>query len=149
MANTSGKRIQRSSDKELLLNALKEKGLFKEFYGVLIFAALLGFQEKKRVKLISPDSGKAIDQTVFGNCGAWPGILHLMSLVETGNSDTLSSSSEQEEKRITIFQEYANGGLEIMQEYFSKTSITLDNLLGLIDRYNNDPERMPFIGVTI
>lgn len=149
MANTPVKRIQRSTDKELFLNELKEKGIFKEFYGALIFAALLGFQEKRRVKLASVDSGKAIEQSVFGNCGAWPGILYLMSLVETGNSDILSSSPEHEDKRVTIFQEYANGGLEIMQEYFSKTSLTLDNFLGLIDRYNNDPESMPFIGITL
>lgn len=149
MANFSGKRIQRSSNKESLLNELKDKGLFKDFYGALIFAALLGFQESRREKLVSPDSGKAIDQSVFGNCGAWPGIMYLLSLVETENSDILSNSPKDDEKRVAIFQEYANGGLEIMQEYFSKTSITLDSFLGLMERYNKNGESMPFIGVTI
>ena len=79
------------------------------------------------------DAGKGIDQSTFGNSPAWPGILFLISLAEAGDAAVLGGSPESEEMRLTTFQEYANGGLAILQEFFSSRPVNLDGLLDFIE----------------
>lgn len=129
------KRIQRASDKEEIIKLLMADkiGVFKEFWRLLLFSAQVGIKNGRREILQSTDVGKGIDQSTFGNCPAWPGIAYLMSLVESGNSSVLSGSAEVDDQRISVFQEYANGGLGILQDFFSDRSIDLDGLLAFIE----------------
>jgi dnd system-associated protein 4 len=133
--SAGAKRIYRARDKEDIINALMSEkvGVFREIWRLLLFAAQVGIKNGRRHPLASIDSGKGIDQTTFGNCPSWPGICHLMSLVEENSSDVLSGGNEAEDLRITIFQEYANGGLEMLKEHFSDRSIELDTLIGFIE----------------
>lgn len=136
MKTTTGmKRIQRASDKEEIIKSLMADhiGIFKEIWRLLLFAAQVGIKNSRRDPLNSVDSGKGIDQTTFGNCPAWPGVLYLMSLVESESTNALSGSGEAEDQRILIFQEYANGGLSILEDFFSDRPVNLDGLLVFID----------------
>ncbi len=129
------KRIQRASDKEEIIKSLMADhvGIFKEIWRLLLFAAHVGIKNSRREPLRSVDSGKGIDQSTFGNCPAWLGVLYLMSLVESESTNALSGLGEAEDQRILVFQEYANGGLSILEEFFSGRPLDLDGLLVFID----------------
>lgn len=137
------KRIHRARDKEDIINALMSEriGIFREIWRLLLFAAQVGIRNKKRLPLASVDSGKGIDQSTFGNCPCWPGVCHLISLVEENNSDVLSGSAGAEDLRLTIFQEYANGGLEILKEHFQDRIIDMDTLIGFIQDHSKNANR--------
>lgn len=133
---TSGmKRIQRANDKEEIIKSLMsdQVGVFKEIWKLLLFAAQVGMRNDKRLTLKGVDAGKGIDQSTFGNCPAWPGVLYLMTLAETQKSDCLSGSEKAEDDRVSVFQEYANGGLEILRDFFAGRPLDLDGLLAFIE----------------
>lgn len=137
-AQTIGmKRILRASDKEELIEELisSRVGLFKEIWRLLLFAAQVGMQARKREALRAVETGKGIDQATFGNSSSWPGILYLMSLVEVRDSQMLDGSSEGEDQRVLLFQEYANGGLSIMRDFFKDRAIDLDGVLAFIQSH--------------
>jgi dnd system-associated protein 4 len=126
------RRIQRAQDKENLVKDLTggETPCFREIWRLLIFAATLGFKLGRREKLGETDSGKAIPESYFTNSTAWPGLLFLFGLVETNETILLHSSDEAENELMTVFEEYANGGLSYLQERLGTKGA---NLLSLID----------------
>jgi len=134
-AGSGMKRIQRANDKEEIIKSLMsdQVGVFKEIWKLLLFAAQVGMRNDKRLPLKAVDAGKGIDQSTFGNCPAWPGVLYLMTLAETQKSDCLSGTEKAEDDRVSVFQEYANGGLESLREFFSGRPIDLDGLLAFIE----------------
>lgn len=131
------KRILRASDKEDLIEELmgNRVGIFREIWRLLLFSAQIGLKAKRREPLRSVETGKGIDQATFGNSSSWPGILYLMGLTETGDSGVLASSPEGEEQRVQLFQEYANGGLSVIREFFKDRAIDLDGVLALIESH--------------
>ncbi len=134
-AGVGMKRIQRASDKEEIIKSLMsdQVGVFKEIWKLLLFAAQVGVKNNARTPLKAADPGKGIDQTTFGNCPAWPGVLYLMTLAETQKSESLSGSQDAEDERVAVFQEYANGGLAILQDFFAGRPTDLDGLLAFIE----------------
>jgi len=145
------KRIQRANDKEEIIKALmsEQVGVFKEIWKLLLFAAQVGMRNGRREPLKSVDTGKGIDQGTFGNCPAWPGVLYLISLVESGSSECLSGSSEAEDDRTSVFQEYANGGLSVLKEFFYNRPLDLDGLLSFISSQREESLRNPDLELTI
>lgn len=145
------KRIQRANDKEEIIKFLmgEQVGVFKEIWKLLLFAAQIGMRNNRREPLGAVDTGKGIDQSTFGNCPAWPGVLYLMTLVEYGKSECLSGTEEAEDNRAAIFQEYANGGLSILKEFFSNRSLDLDALLAFIDTQKVNSAGKPDLELTI
>jgi dnd system-associated protein 4 len=130
---SANRRIHRASDKEQLIKRLtSENDIFKEIWRLLIFASKVGWGNCKRAPLKSFDSGKGIDQTTFGNCAAWSGLVLLMSIAENNSEKYLSGDYIIDQERITIFEEFANGGLEIMGEYFLHKTANLDGILEFI-----------------
>lgn len=128
------KRIHRAADKKRIIEALTSDGTaaFREIWRLLLFAAALGFKNGRRESLTNADSGDAIRQELFGNSPAWPGILYLIGIVETGGTEVLMATEESEDQRIKNFEEYANGGLAILEEHFKAGSCNLDSLLNFI-----------------
>lgn len=145
------KRVHRASDKEEIIKALtsEQVGVFREIWKLMLFAAQVGVANRRRDPLITVDTGKGIDQGTFGNCPSWPGVAYLMSLVETEKSESLSGTSDAEDNRIIIFQEYANGGLGILQEFFKERPIDLDGLLTFIDSQSQKATEKPDLDLTI
>lgn len=145
------RRIHRATDKEEIIAALtaSKLGVFREIWRLLIFAAQVGMKNEKREPLIGIDSGKGIDQSTFGNCPAWPGILYLMGLAVTDDSEILAGSEDAEDQRLNTFQEYANGGLMLLEEFFSNRSVDLDGMLAFIDTQMYQNELKPDLEFTI
>jgi len=125
----------RATDKEELIEELMSNriGVFREIWRLLLFSAQVGLKENRREPLKSVETGKGIDQATFGNSSSWPGILYLMGLVESGDSLALERSPEIEEQRVQLFQEYANGGLSFIKEFFKERAIDLEGLLSFIE----------------
>jgi dnd system-associated protein 4 len=148
---TGVKRVHRGKDKEDIIAALtsEQVGVFKEIWRLLLFAAQVGFQEKRRDPLASVDSGKGIDQSTFGNCPSWPGVSYLLTLVENCSSDSLSGAPEAEDTRLEVFQEYANGGLSVIREYFRDRIIDLDSVLSFIDMRSRTVSQEPDLDLSI
>ncbi|MCL5024005.1 MAG: DNA phosphorothioation-associated protein 4 [Nitrospirae bacterium] len=145
------KRIQRANDKEDIIKLLitDQVGVFKEIWKLLLFAAQVGMRNGRREPLNSADTGKGIDQSTFGNCPAWPGVLYLMALAETESTICMSGSPEAEDVRIAVFQEYANGGLSMLQDFFAGRPLDLDGLLAFIETQREESAGQPDLELTI
>ncbi|MFM6202342.1 MAG: DNA phosphorothioation-associated protein 4 [Dolichospermum sp.] len=119
MAETG--RIRVAKDKAELVKSLTSAdggtGPFQTFADVIVFAAALGVKYKKRVPLgeISKREPAPIRLEVFAVSG-YDILIKLIALTETQDIIILSPHGEEHEKqRNGIFEEYANGGLEILQ----------------------------------
>lgn len=119
MAETG--RIRVAKDKAELVKALTssdgETGPFQTFADVVVFAAALGVKHKKRVPLgeISKREPSPIRLESFASVGN-DVVIKLLGIAETQDINILSTYEEEyETQRNHIFEEYANGGLEILQ----------------------------------
>ena len=128
------KRIHRATDKEEIITLLTESGAgaFREIWRLLLFSAVLGYKHRRRESLANVDSGKGIDQSSFANCPAFHGLVYLMSLVDTGSTEILTASEEAENARISLFEEYANGGLAILRDELKRGHNTLEALVSFV-----------------
>ncbi len=115
-------RIRIAKDKADLVQALtgskETTGPFQTYADVVVFAAALGVQGKKRVTLgtISQKEPAPIGLEIFVSRG-YDLVLKLIAIAETKDTKIISpSDSAAQEKRIRIFEEYANGGLEILRD---------------------------------
>jgi dnd system-associated protein 4 len=148
------RRIQRSKDKEQLIQLLVKgkNNLFKEIWQLMIFAALIGWKDGTKSPLKEIDSGKGIDETVFSNNMAWPGLLNLLALVhEQGDVSTLSPTEEALNNKIKIFEEFANRGLEIIEDRLESSSFTHDAFLNFLatETTNNTPATVDWDNIEI
>ncbi|MBC6433130.1 DNA phosphorothioation-associated protein 4 [Nostoc sp. HG1] len=114
-------RIRVAKDKaELVKSLVASKDTtapFQTYVEVMVFAAALGVKYKKRVPLgeTTKREPSPIPQENFASLG-YDLIIKLLGINETKDINILSSREEQDEdKRTQIFEEYANGGLEILQ----------------------------------
>lgn len=131
MADT---RIQVAKDKVNLLRMLKEGGEstapFMSYADVLLFAAIIGVRNCNRVKLnsVSREGLVPIPQDQFRD----PVLIGLLAVCETSDFGILKDDDALDRQRIEIFQEYANGGLEIIsQKIFGTVDYTEQLLLML------------------
>lgn len=130
----SPKRVTTSKEKSDIISKLTsdQLGVFKEIWRLLIFAANVGVKLQKRIPLKSPVNNSAIRQDPFHNTSIWPGLVYLICLAETGDSSMFSDDKNGDTPRIALFEEYVNGGLEVLDEYFSENTVNLDNLISFI-----------------
>ncbi|HLP90948.1 MAG TPA: DNA phosphorothioation-associated protein 4 [Nostocaceae cyanobacterium] len=135
-------RIKIAKDKAELVKSLvaskDTNGPFQTYVDVLIFSASIGAKHKKRVALgdISKRDPDPIPQEHFITRG-YDTLIKILALVESKDINIISSNEENyDDQRIQIFEEYANGGLEILQTEIRGSVDYLDRLL-LILKYDN------------
>ena len=128
------RRIRRDEIHEELLKELTagEKPLFKDLWRILLFAAMVGYKQKSRIPLDSYDSGKAMPDSYFANSPAWPGALYLLGLVESEKTAVMGSKPEDQDELITIFEEYANGGLSYLRNRLEAGGDCLKTIVDII-----------------
>lgn len=150
MAETG--RIRVAKDKADLVKGLISadggNGPFQTFADVIIFAAALGAKYNKRVPFqeVSKREPVPIRIETFMSMG-YDVVIKLLGITETQNIQILSPHEEDLEKqRNEIFEEYANGGLEILQgELRGAVDYTERILLFLIsDKDNTNEENEEF-----
>jgi dnd system-associated protein 4 len=150
MAETG--RIRVAKDKAELVKSLTsadgETGPFQTFADVIVFAAALGVKHKKRIPLgeISKREPAPIRLEVFAVSG-YDILIKLIALTETQDIIILSPHEEEYEKqRNGIFEEYANGGLEILQNELRGAVDYSERILLFLsyERANNPKEEKEF-----
>ena len=93
------------------------RSIFPTMRDLMCFAAVLGFQEERRMPL----DGKTqeIDARIWRADELATDLLFLIPLAATRSLALAQPDSEDE--LVSIFEEYANGGLEILEEWFRET----------------------------
>jgi dnd system-associated protein 4 len=150
MAETG--RIRVAKDKAELVKSLTSAdggtGPFQTFADVIVFAAALGVKHKKRIPLgeISKREPAPIRLEVFAVSG-YDILIKLIALTETQDIIILSPHEEEYEKqRNGTFEEYANGGLEILQNELRGAVDYSERILLFLsyERANNQKEDEEF-----
>jgi dnd system-associated protein 4 len=150
MAETG--RIRVAKDKAELVKSLTSAdggtGPFQTFADVIVFAAALGVKYKKRVPLeeISKREPAPIRLEVFATTGH-DILIKLLGINETKDIKILSLNEEEHEKqRNEIFEEYANGGLEILENELRGAVDYSERILLFLsyERTNNEKEDEEF-----
>ena len=115
-------RIRVAKDKAELVKSLiasaENNSPFQTYADVILFAAVLGTKQKQRVVLgeISKKEPGPISSEIFIARG-YDAVMKLIAITATENINVISPDrAEFEQQRIQIFEEYANGGLEILQQ---------------------------------
>ncbi|MCU0535867.1 MAG: DNA phosphorothioation-associated protein 4 [Hydrococcus sp. Prado102] len=128
-------RIRIAKDKAELVKALVDfngaRGPFQTYADAIVFAASLGAKYQKKVPLgvISNTEPAPISLEIFISRGYDP-VINLLAIAQTQDTKILSThDSNAEEKRIQIFEEYANGGLEKLRDELRGTVDYTDRLL--------------------
>ncbi len=136
-------RIRIAKDKADLVRTLVNdsfgKKPFQTYADVMVFAASYGAKYKKRVPLTVISKEPApISLEIFVSRG-YDTVIKLIAIAQTNDPKILSVYDlEAEAKRINIFEEYANGGLEKLREELRGTVDYTERLLLLLSL-----ERLP------
>ena len=115
-------RVKIAKDKaELVHKLLDEKdttGMFSTYADIVAFVASMGIKHQKRSPLgeISQSEPAPISLEVFISRG-YERLINLIAVTATEDIQILSTEDETAEAtRVLIFEEYANGGLEKLQQ---------------------------------
>jgi dnd system-associated protein 4 len=113
---------------------------FKQKSDALAFAAALGLKRDRKTTL-GNSYAEPIRLSVFE--GQYDILINLIALHEKEDPKLLSNSPADVDHRVTIFEEYANGGLEIlMQELSGVVDITESILLLVNSERHRTPEEL-------
>ncbi len=139
-------KIRVAKDKAELVKALTSTdgntGPFQTFADVIVFAAALGAKYKKRVPLgeISQREPSPIRLEYFASAGT-DVVIKLLAMIEAKDIQILSHQEEYQTQRYQIFEEYANGGLEILQNQLRGAADYTDRILLFLRHEQRNDER--------
>jgi dnd system-associated protein 4 len=137
------------SDLFMKLSKTKQKtqdGIFDNNKDLFLFAASLGYKDKKRRPLLKRDG--EIPLSVFQKSRNNLDFIDLIALGDTKDVYILDwDDDEMVDKKLIIIEEYANRGLEIIEEKLFKNNTSIyDNLLQLINTHLSGDNRGQDIG---
>ena len=92
----------------------KDAKLFSTLRDALGFAATLGYREGRKIPLDNKVGREDIQPTVYNGTDAVD-LIFCIALADAKTPDILKAENEKE--CITIFEEYGNGGLALIQEW--------------------------------
>lgn len=104
-------------------------GVFQTRAHLLTFAAVYGFAKGSRQTLDHPDEG--IRQEIFQRHG-FDTIIHLLAFISTQDPKILAPTDQADDLRVSIFEEYANGGLERLRTELQGVDDPLGHLLLMV-----------------
>ncbi|RLL43921.1 DNA phosphorothioation-associated protein 4 [Oceanobacillus piezotolerans] len=133
------RRIKRPKEQDSTYRRLTDKdefGLFNSYKEVFMLAGTIGFLEKKRKPFTSSAEGLLWDN--FSLETDEPTI-NMVALTETQDVNILQDDDETFDKKLRIFEEYAAGGIEILeQKLLEQPKYMLNNLFDMIMNMEND-----------
>jgi dnd system-associated protein 4 len=106
-------RVRRPQQYEALLIELRDEAAFATFRDILLFAAAVGAHVKRRVGFTSsgePIRFETLKEPVFSET-----LINMVAASEIADDPEIMDVTRTGE-RVRIFEEYANGGLEYIQE---------------------------------
>lgn len=96
------------------MQELQDEAKFPAFRDILLFAAAVGYRQGRRVAF-SGSAGDPIRYEVLTGPNLSEALINMIAANVTPDDPEIMDDSRIEE-RIKIFEEYANGGLEYIQE---------------------------------
>jgi dnd system-associated protein 4 len=93
-----------------------KKSIFSTIRELMCFAAILGFENNRRNKL--HDSTNETDGRIFLNSQQSLDLIYLIALAAEKDAEILRE--ENEEKMFQTFEEYAQGGFEILDQWMKE-----------------------------
>ncbi|MBD2094474.1 DNA phosphorothioation-associated protein 4 [Trichocoleus sp. FACHB-591] len=134
-------RIKVAKDKAQFIKALRATDEtstpFQSYADALVFAAALGIKQGRREPI--KEYSKEIDpirQDIFSSKD-YDQVINLLAIADTNDPNSLASNVIAEEERIKIFEEYANAGLEILEEIFKGSVNYSEQLLLFLSSERN------------
>lgn len=113
--NINRSRIHEEMVQRLAMQKLPgtDRTLFPTIRELLCFAALLGYSEKRRLPL---DKDKGVEDVSYQQFerGDAEDLIYLIALAGTKDPEILKDGEES--RCAEIFEEYANGGLQVLRE---------------------------------
>jgi len=132
--------VRRSEEFENLVQRLgntehpiTKKSLFPTIRDVTCFAAILGFENDARKQLSS--STNEVDARIWSNSQQALDLLYLIALASEKNGEILKD--ENEEQMIQIFEEYAQGGFEIIEQWMTESSFDQNGDQALLNAFKS------------
>jgi dnd system-associated protein 4 len=104
-------------------------GPFRLRADVITFAAAVGFRRERHVEFT--ETLEPIRLEVFERKG-YDSVIYWIALASTKDPAVLGQTDEALDKRVTIFEEYANGGLEFLRQEIVGLDDPLPRILLLI-----------------
>jgi dnd system-associated protein 4 len=127
-------RIKVAKDKAKLVKALRagegSTGPFQTYADVVTFAAAFGFSKHNRIPFqeVSRRDPDPIPGDQFKNRA----IMDLIAVMATRDPNILGHSDEKLQEKGQIFEEYANGGFEILENHISGVTNVSKQILLLV-----------------
>jgi len=123
MTRSTDARVRRPKDKDQIMSVLADN-VFGTYWEVMVFAASLGYSHKRRVTFT--EVSEPVRFSTFANNGLeyFP---NLLALATEKEASILADSKFEE--RLKMFEEYANGGLEILGSALDAHSVVLDAVI--------------------
>lgn len=122
------RRVRRPAQHEDLVQRLVgDEGPFSTLAEVLTFAAAFGYANDRRE--VFTNTGQAIDFEVFDRLGASALVDMLAASV---HDDVTILSDDGADDRLTIFEEYANGGLSVLSSRLQSSRGDLEQVLEFV-----------------
>ena len=122
------------SHSDLVDDLCKTGGKLKYFdsmYELFTLAACIGFKRNKKVASLK--TGKSIEFNQFRSFESFDGIFLSICLADAGSADILEDTEDIITKRLSIFSEYANGGMEVLRdEVINSSGVFQENLIHFI-----------------
>lgn len=135
------RRVRRPKDKEDLFKNLIDEGVFATFREVLVFAAALGVAAGRRVAF--DQSLEPIPWEVFANSSSEALMDMIAAAASEDDADILAD--DRADDRLTIFEENANGGLEVIRERLANDPRpALDVVLEIVLEHEGEQQRAEF-----
>ncbi|MBS3695250.1 hypothetical protein [Rhodococcus qingshengii] len=107
-------RARRPKQHEALMISLQQEANFPAFRDILLFAGAVGFAQDRRVPFTATAGDPIRYETLI--IPAFADALIGMIAANVVDTDPEIMDSDRLHERVTIFEEYANGGLEYIQE---------------------------------
>jgi len=106
-------RARRPQQHEALMQEMQNEAKFATYRDILLFAAAVGFQQQRRVSFTA-SSGDPIRYGVLTDPGFSDTLINMIAANVVSDPEIMDNTRLEE--RIKIFEEFANGGLEYIQE---------------------------------
>jgi len=137
----NGYRVRRPKQFENFLNSLtdKDNGVFSTYKSALMFAAAYGFKHGKRVEF--QDSSERINLSIFDINNDIP-FMYSMALTILKDVSYLQDKDEKFYEVMKIFEEYAAGGLSLLEGALDPLNLTES----ILSRLHEEDD--PLVGIT-
>jgi dnd system-associated protein 4 len=95
---------------------LTGNSIFGTYRELACFAALLGFDQDRRIELDGP-TDLLVDGRILENSDQAQDIVYLLGLAATKEQDILRVDGEHPERLVALFEQHVAGGLQILAEW--------------------------------